>query len=271
MILVTGATGTVGRQVVHQLVQAGRRVRALSRNPAAANLPAGVEVLAGDLAVPETVVPALAGVEAMHLISFAGEGYAPLETAPEIVDLAARAGVGKVTVLTGYRVGPVERAVEAGGFEWTHVQPVEFMANALGWAESIRTEGVVRESFPDQPSAKVHEADIAAVVVAALLQDGHAGKSYPVTGPEALTVTDTVRTIGAAIGRDLRLIELTEDQVRDQLRAAGQPDEVIESLIGFGTNPPSEVHTVLPTVEEVTGRPARTFTQWATEHAGAFR
>nr|CEL23240.1 Oxidoreductase [Kibdelosporangium sp. MJ126-NF4]CTQ94402.1 Oxidoreductase [Kibdelosporangium sp. MJ126-NF4] len=267
----TGATGTVGRQVVQQLVRAGQQVRALTRNPAAANLPAEVEVLAGDLAVPQTVAPALADVTGMHLISFAGEGYAPLETAPEIVDLAAKAGVRRVTVLTGYQEGPVERAVEAGGFEWTHVQPVEFMANALGWAESIRSEGVVREGFPNLPSAKVHEADIAAVAVTALLEDGHAGRSYPLTGPEALTVVDTVRTIGAAIGRDLRLIELTEAQVRDQFRAAGQPDELIESLIGFSRNPPAEVHTVLPTVEEVTGRPARTFAQWAAENAEAFR
>lgn len=270
-ILVAGATGKVGGHVVDQLVRAGQRVRALTRNPAAANLPDGVEVVSGDLAAPETLLPALDGVTGMHLISFGDDGYAPLQTAPKVVELATKAGVRRVTVLTGTDDElAAAQAVEAAGVEWTHVRPSEFMANALYWAESIRAEGVVRAPFGGQLHAMIHEADVAAVAVTALLEDGHAGQTYTPTGPEALTRIEAVRTISDVIGRDIRFVELTEEQGREQLRESGYPDEVIEAVIEYGTNPPEEAYTVLPTVEQVTGRPPRTFAQWAAEHADDF-
>ena len=231
-----------------------------------------MEIFAGDLAAPETLLPALDGVASMHLISFSDDGYTPLQTAPEVLELATQAGVGRVTVLTGTDDElAVARAVEAAGVEWTHLRPGEFMANALFWAESIRTEGVVRAPFGGQLHAMVHEADVAAVVVTALLEDGHAGKTYTTTGPAALTRAETVSTIADVIGRDIRFVELTEEQGREQLRESGYPDEVIEAVIEYGANPPEAAYTVLPTVEEVTGTPARTFHQWATDHADDFR
>ncbi|RZQ60537.1 NAD(P)H-binding protein [Amycolatopsis suaedae] len=272
IVLVTGATGTVGRQVVRGLADRGQRVRALTRNPATATgVPDGVEVAAGDLADPATLGPALAGVTKLHLISFAGDGYAPLVTAPEVLDLAVAAGTRRVTVLTGYEEGPVERAVERSGVEWTHLQPVEFMANALGWADTIRAGGTVREFGVHQPSAKIHEADIAAVAVEALLDGRHAGRSYPLTGPAAITVAESVATIGAAIGRDIPVEERPLDELAGRLRADGHPEETVAGLLRLATDPPAEVYTVLPTVEEVTGTPARPFTRWVAEHAGAFR
>jgi uncharacterized protein YbjT (DUF2867 family) len=132
--------------------------------------------------------------------------------------------VRRITVLTGTDDElAVTRAVEAAGVEWTHVRPSEFMANAHFWAESIRAEGVVRAPFGQQPHAMVDEADVAAVAVSALLEDGHSGQTYKPTGPEALTRADAVRTIGEAIGRDLRFVELTEEQGREQLRESGVP------------------------------------------------
>ena len=217
--LVTGATGKVGRHVVGQLLSEGRRVRALTRDPAKADLPAAVEVVAGDLTAPETLAPALEGASAMHLIAFGDERYTPLGNAPEVVERAARAGVQRITVLTGTDDElAVARAVEESGVEWAHLRPAEFMSNALFWEPSIRAEGVVRE----------------------------------------------------AIGRELRFVELTEEQGREQLLAAGFTDDVVQAVIDYGRNPPPEAYTVLPTVEQVTGRPARTFADWAAKHADAF-
>ncbi len=270
-ILVTGATGNVGHHVVKQLVAAGQRVRALTRNPAA-KLPEHVEVIAGDLTKTDTLAGAFDGVTAVHLISFGGDSFSPLNNAPEIISLAQRAGVRRVTVLVGsYEKGPVEQAVEDSDLQWTHLAPVEFMANSLEWAESIRAEGVVREAFGQVKSAVIHEADIAAVAVSALTADGHAGKIYALTGPEALTPSERVRKISEAIGREVKFVDVSVDGQIAQWRESGYTDEDIAYFMEMRTNPPVEGYTVLPTVEQVTGRPARTFAQWAVEHRDTFR
>jgi uncharacterized protein YbjT (DUF2867 family) len=116
----------------------------------------------------------------------------------------------------------------------------------------------------------IHEADIAAVAATVLGEDGHARKSYILTGPEALTPSEMVRLIGMAIGRHLRFVELTEAQAREQWQEAGYPEDVIEFFVWALGNTPPEGYTVIPTVEQVTGRPPRTFAQWAMEHAEAF-
>lgn len=267
--VVTGATGTVGRHVVEHLTAAGHQVRAVTRNPAKAALPAGVEVVAGDLRKADTLVPALEGATGLHLINFGGDAL--LDNGAEIVELTAKAGVRRVTVLCGGEPGSVEAAVAASDLDWTLLQPVEFMSNALDWSETIRTEGVVRDGFPDRLSAMVHESDIGAVAAAVLTSDGHRGKAYVITGPEVLTVPDKVSAIGAAIGRDIEFVALTEEQARDHWRASGYPDEVIEFFIMVFGNTPEVGYTVVPTVQQLTGRPARTFTQWAVENAEAFR
>ncbi|MGS2646283.1 NmrA family NAD(P)-binding protein [Streptosporangium sp. LJ11] len=270
-VLVTGATGTVGRPLVEQLLAAGHRVRALTRNPAKANLPAGAEVVAGDLADTATLPGAFSGVDAAHLIGFSGEDFAPLTNGAEIVDLARKGGVRKVTVLKGdVTKSPLEEAVEAGGLEWTHLAPVEFMSNTLEWAESVRDEGVVREAFAGARSAMIHEADIAAVAATALTADGHAGQEYWLTGPQALTPPEKVRVIGDVLGREVRYIELTGDEVVAEWRRTGYSDEDVEFFLTMRTNPPEAGYTVLPTVEKVTGKPARTFAEWVRENAAAF-
>ncbi len=271
-ILVTGATGTVGRHVVDELIRDGRRVRALTRDPRRANLPAEAEVVAGDLTVTDSLVPVMDGVTAVHLITFGGDDYAMLPNGQEIVDLAVKAGVRKVTVLGGWDEGTLEPAVRAAGdLDWTFVRPTEFMSNALQWAEPIRAEGVVREPFGDATTAMVHEADIAAVAARTLVEEGHADRVYGLTGPARLTTRDKVRIIGEAIGREIGFVELTEEQARERMAAEGQPDELIDFLINVFGNVPEEPNIVNSNVEKVTGRPARTFAQWATEHADAFR
>ncbi len=270
-VLVTGATGTVGRHVVDQLVRKGAGVRALTRNPDKADFAPPVEVVRGDLTVPETLVPALQGVDGLHLITFGGDDYALLETGAELVAMARQAGVRRVTLLMGDELGSVVKSLEGSHLAWTFLRPVEFMSGTLDWAKSIRDEGVVRDGFSSRRSAMIHEADIGAVAATALLEDGHAGKVYTLTGPEALTPREIVRTIGAAIGREIEYIELTEEQAREQWRAAGFPEEHIDFFVMVHGNTPPEGYTVVPTVEQVTGRPARSFAEWATEHAGDFR
>jgi uncharacterized protein YbjT (DUF2867 family) len=207
----------------------------------------------------------------MHLITFDGGTGSPLQTGQRIIELAQQAGVQRVTVLLGGEKGPFEQAVEASVLEWTFLQPVEFMAGMFDWAESIRAEGVVRAAFADRLTAIIHEADIGAVAAAVLSAGGYAGKTLTLTGPEVLTPRAMARTIGEAIGRDIQFTELTEAQAREQWRAAGFPDEVIEFFIWAHGNTPPIGYTVVPTVEQITGRPPLTFAQWAAEHADIFR
>ncbi|MFE7215588.1 NAD(P)H-binding protein [Streptomyces sp. NPDC001698] len=270
-ILVTGATGTVGRQVVAELLARGHAVRALTRDAARADLPAGVEVVQGDLSEPASLAPALEGVTGLHLITFGGAYFAPLETGLRILELARAAGVRRVTVLHGGGPSLLEDAVRANeDVDWTVLMPVEFMANCLEWADGIVASDEVREPFVSRLSAVVHEGDIGAVAAVALTEEGHGGQEYVITGPELLTIGDKVATIAAARGREIALVELSEEQAVAQWRAAGHPEDVIGFLIEAYGNTPEVGRTVVDTVEKVTGYPARTFAQWAAEHADAF-
>nr|WP_026021451.1 NAD(P)H-binding protein [Paenibacillus senegalensis] len=269
-ILVTGATGTVGRHVVEQLNTKGVTVRALSRNPEKANLPEGVEVVAGDLTKPESLRYALEGINGLYLILSSDQGDS-LQTEPRMIGMAKEAGVQRIVVLMDYEGNPVENAVRDSGMEWTLLKPVEFMGNVLDdWQASIREGGVVRSPFANARSARVHEADIAAAAVAALTEEGHAGQSYILTGPEVKSRAEVVQQIADAIGRDIEFVELSEEEARQEWREQGYEEGDIDFFIEMGKNPPEIGHTVVPTVEQVTGKPARTFAQWLEENKQYF-
>ncbi|GAB3484346.1 SDR family oxidoreductase [Amycolatopsis cihanbeyliensis] len=286
MLLVTGATGTVGRHLIQHLRRAGQPVRALTRDPGRAELPDGVDAVRGDLADTATLGPAFDGVTAAHLINF-GRGYQPLSNGRQIVDLAVRSGVRRVTILGGWQEGTLEPAVRDSTLEWTHLQPVEFMDNArTDWRAPLRADGVVREPYGDRRSAPVHAADIGAVAATALTTEGHAGQSYTLTGPEVLTPRDKIRILGEATGRELRFEELTPDQVRREWVERGhlprlqfftvfgegaRPAEMVELLLRLYGSTPEVGYTVTDAVRRVTGRPARSFAGWAAEHADEFR
>ncbi|GAA3530938.1 NAD(P)H-binding protein [Nonomuraea rosea] len=271
-ILVTGATGTVGRLVVEELRAAGQQVRALTRNPAKAGLPEDVEVVAGDLAEPDSVAAAFEGVTGVHFINFAGDDYAPLPDGARLVELAVKAGVRRATVLGGRADGALEQALAGTDIEWTLLHPVEFMSNTLRWwAHTVRTEGVIKEPFGERLSALVHERDIAAVAATVLVEGGHGGRTYTLTGPEAITLQRKVAILGAAIGKNVEFVELTVDEARAKWAADGMGEETIEFLVGALGDTPEAGYTVVPTVREVTGRDARGFAQWAAENADAFR
>ena len=281
--LVTGASGTVGRALVGQLVEAGEPVRAMTRDPAAARFPDGVQVVGGDLADPATLRAALEGVDRLHLFPFPA-------TAAAVVALAERAGVRRVTVLSSGSVSAgydtdyqlvVEQAVEASGLEWTHLRPGEFAANRLAlWGPSVRAERVVRWPFPDEVGVPIHEDDLAAVAVLALLAEGHAGQAYDMTGPARLSVREQVAAIAAAVGEDVRLEPVSREEALRLLQEQGGWAAINGPfLLGYeGFSPGVEYPEVaaeeiqpLPTVERLTGRPARSFARWARDHAGDFR
>lgn len=269
-LFVAGATGTVGGHLVAQLVEAGHQVRALTRNPEA-QFPAGVEVVVGNLSNPSSFAAALEGVEGMHLINFDGTDYGSLQSGAEIVALAEQAGVKRVTVLRGGDPkASLENALEASSLAWTYLQPVEFMSNVFDWAESICADNEVRQGYVNRKSAIVHEADIAAVAAGALTNDGHGGQSYSITGGEVLTPVQMIAIINQVLDRDVRLVELTEAQARDQWSAAGFTDDVIEFFVWAYGNTPPEGYTVVPTVEQVTGKPPRSFAQWVDENRARF-
>jgi uncharacterized protein YbjT (DUF2867 family) len=285
-ILVTGATGFVGRHVVRQLVQAGVSVRTLTRNPATASLPAGVDVIQGDLAQPATLKPALAGID--HLYLFPME-----ETAREVVALAQQAGVRRIvdlsaaSVTVGLHTNPVEQVVEESGLAWTHVRPGSFMTNMLQiWAPSIRAERVVRYPFGDEPMNLIHEVDIAAVAVAALLEEGHNGAAYTLTGPAPITVREQVRAIGEALGEVVHYEEVTREQARALMKAQGGFAAAVADLMlgfidygggeaagadGYSDQDWSALLRPWPDVARVTGRPPHSFAEWARDHVADFR
>ncbi|NYI05478.1 NAD(P)H-binding protein [Allostreptomyces psammosilenae] len=276
-ILVTGATGSVGRTVVDRLLAAGERVRALTRTPETAGLPDGVEVVRGDLTQPAALGPALDGVDRAYLFPVA-------DGARTFVELAEEAGVRRIVTLSSQSVElrlatnreasayhrAVEEAVEAGNVEWTHLRPGGFTSNVLWWAPSIQAEGVVRGPYARAAQALVHPADIAEVAVAALLEDGHAGRAYTLLGPRALDQAEQVRAIGEGIGRELRFEEVTPEQAREAMLPF-VPADVIDMVFGYLAHSVDHPDRPEPVIERLLGRPARTLTDWAAENAEQFR
>lgn len=271
-IVVTGATGTVGRLVVQQLLDAGQKVRAVTRRPESAGLPAAVEVVGADLDRPDSLARAFAGAEGLFL-------FPNPSTAGEVARLAERSGIRRIVTLTSvlaeeetedalYNLA-VERAVEAVDVEWTHVRPGLFAANLLDWADAIRAEGVVREPYADAAQTPVHEVDVAAVAAIALLHGGHAGRKYPLSGPEVLTKPQQVEAIGTGIGRTLGFEEISPDDWRKE-RGDVVPEFVLDFLLGIWARATDSPEPILSTVEDVTGRPARTLAEWAADHAADF-
>ena len=257
-ILVTGATGNVGRLVVDELLALGAtEVRALTVSPEKAGLPDGVEVVRGFIGRPQTLGPALEGVDRMYLAPF-------IETNAEVCRMAAAAGVRRIVDMAGAKGDhwqAIEDGVEASGVPYVHLEPGEFMHNADLWAGQIQAGDVVRDGYGSAANAPIALEDIAAVAARCLLEDGHEGRSYELTGPESLTRRERVEIIGSVLGRKLTYVDLPHDEYVKQLEltmgeyAAWYADGMRQ----LAEHPQQAV----PTVAELTGRPATTFEQWA--------
>jgi uncharacterized protein YbjT (DUF2867 family) len=276
-ILVTGARGFVGRAVLTELLAAGEAVRASSRDPKPGQFPDGVEVVRADLEDPASLPTALAGVRKVFL-------YAHPDGAAEFAAAARQAGVAHVVLLSsssvlfpGAEANPialrhiqVEQALDAAGLDRTFVRPGYFATNTLRW-QSIRTERVLRTAFPDGALSPVHERDIAAVAVRALLDDAHRGAAHPVLGPGLLTTREQVAAIADALGEPVRLDEVDVDTYRAELRTQ-LPEYLVDRLIeAAGTVPGLPADLAVDAVPAVVGRPALGFAEWARDHAADFR
>ena len=276
MILVTGATGKVGRQTVSQLLGAGAEVRALARHADAARLPGDVDVVGGDLSDPDTLAPALEDVEAVFLIW----PFTTAEGAPAVLDVVEREARRLVYLSSagGQRPDPVgmfhadmERLIEESKLEWTFLRPSGFATNTLMWAGQIRENGVVRWPYGAAARSLIHESDIAAVAVSALTGEGHDGAKHVLTGPELLTQADEVRTIGDVIGSPARWEDVPPDAVRDGLATAFGDASFADHALDAWARFVQEPELVTSTVERITGTPARTFREWASDHGDDFR
>ena len=277
----TGATGRIGRAVVAELLRAGVPVRALTRRPDAAGLPASVEVVAGDLTVPESLEASLQGVGTVFLV-----WTVPPATAPAVVErLASHAR--RVVVLSAPHRTPhpffqqpnpmavlfaeIERLIAAAGLASTIVRPGMFASNARNWwAGTIRERGVVRWPYGAAETAPVDERDVASVSARALYEDRHAGGDYVLTGPEPLSQAEQVSIIGEVIGRRIRFEELSPDEFRSET-AGSWPRPVVDMLLAAWGATIGHPAFVTSTVADVVGSPARTFRQWVGDHADAFR
>jgi len=273
-ILVMGATGSVGRRLVDRLVESGQQVRAMTRDASRAEgLPAGVEVRSGDFERPETLPAVFDGVDSAYLFSDPG-------TARTVLSHAKEAGIRRIAALSSIMAdeqdgaevrNPVEEAVRDSGLDWTILRPGPFSANARNWwAYPIRAFGMVRWVYPEARLAPIHEEDVAAVAAAALLDDSHTGRRYTLSGPEALTQTEQVRIIGKEIDRNIPFEEISPDEARAMLTGVGVPDEIVGKLIDLLARMRETEPAVEPTVEQITGRPARTFAEWVSDNAAAF-
>jgi len=280
MIMVIGATGRIGRAVIDHLLRAGVSVRAMTRRPAAANLPAAVEVVPGDLTEPASLADCLHGVDVVFLL-----WTAPEATLPVVISHMASHVTRIVALTSPHQVAHpffeqpnamaalhahLERLIAASGVEFTILRPGVFASNCLAWwAPTIRDGDVVRWPYGAAETAPIDERDIAAVAARALCEDGHNGAEYVLTGPHSLSQVEQVRIIGQAIGRRLRFEEMpVEDFRREMTRRA--PGPWVDMLLGAWRATLGHRALVTSTVAAVTGSPARTFRHWAGDHVNAF-
>jgi len=261
--LVTGATGKAGGEVVRALLERGTDVRALVRDADSADLPAAVGVVVGDASEPADLGRALKGVDGAFLLSaFVGA---------EAAILAHEAGVRRVALLwAGFR-GPVEQAFAEGSVAWTGLEPVSFLGNTLVWRERIRDEGVVAEPFVDVAETMVDERDVGDVAAGVLLDNGHAGQRYSLTGRRPVTVRDRVSALSSRLGRRVDLVALSEEQVRRRWAEEGYDDGLIDALVAWQQRPVAEATRIDPAVTDVLGREPGTFDDWLDRHVVDFR
>ncbi len=280
-ILVVGATGNIGREVVSQLIAKKVRARALTRNPESANLPTQVEVVRGDLTIPDTLDEPLDDVDRVFLVWTVH----PAAVAPALDRIAKHAR--QIVFLSSphqtahpffQQPNPVaalhaeiERRIQASGLQWTFLRPGMFASNArFWWAPTIRAGSVVRWPYLEAPTAPIHPRDIATVAVQTLCEEGHGGQEYVLTGPQSVTQLEQLSIIGEVIGRRVQCEEISPEEARRELLTL-MPLPAINMLLNAWSAAIGQPAYVTSAVGDLTGAPARTFRDWAIDHAADFR
>lgn len=287
MILLTGATGQVGRELVRELTTARAPFRALVRSAGKAETirSAGGEAVVGDFGDAAALRTALAGAEKLFLLSPASPDLPSVEG--RIVDAAKTAGVRHVVKLSAVGADAQtphpfallhresERRIEASGIPYTLLRPNFFMQNYLTFADAVRSQGTIAAPAGNGRHADIDVQDVAAVAARVLTEEGHAGRAYELSGPEARSFADAARTISKISGREVRYLDVSPQDARKAMIAGGAPEWFADALIalhawfleGPGTTNGSSVTLA---VEEVIDRPPRSFDQFVRENLKAF-
>jgi uncharacterized protein YbjT (DUF2867 family) len=279
--LVTGATGAIGSLVVERLLLRGGRPRIFVRDAEKARTRYGdrVDIAIGDLADGESLTAAFREIDALFLVNTGPDLAMRDEAAAQAARAAGVRHLVKLSTMdvrqgvgTGVWHAHGESAIRASGIGFTFVRPAGFMANALEWARSIKTEGVVRAATGDGKTAFIHLNDIADVATVALTTRKYDGESLQISGPEALSYSEMTAKIGSVIGKRLTFQPISDEEARRRLIASGESTESIEYHLSiFRAIRGGLLATVTDNVERLLGRPPITFDQWARENAASFR
>jgi uncharacterized protein YbjT (DUF2867 family) len=285
MILVTGATGLNGKELLRLLSARGVGVRALVRDPARAEaitaLP-HIEIVQGDMARPETLVTALRGVDRAMLISSSDPMM--LDVQSNFIEAAKKAGVKHVVKLSGimpeldstFRFarmhGEIEKRLEASGMAFTHLRAGEFMPAYFRQVPNITAKGAMFLPMEDARIASIDVGDIAEIAAGVLTGSGHEGKIYPLTGPQALTMTEVAAKLSAATGKTIRYVDVPPEAARQAQLVAGMPPYLADALFElFAERRNSKEAKVWPDAAALLGRAPTSFDEFAGRNAAVFR
>ena len=283
MILITGATGNVGRPLVTQLLARGATVRAISRHPDTAGLPDGAEVVKADPSRPESLAGCFDGVTAVFL-----NARGVKTAASEVLSLAKDAGVVRAVALAAANVdedharqpsrwrgdfnAELEQAVIASGLEWVSLRPTEYASNYLGlWAAQLRSGNVIRAPYGASQHAPIDERDIAAVAVEALLTDRLLGQKVRLTGPRSQSARALAATLAKALRRPIEFEEIPPEVAGQAMLSQGFPEGFVTGYMLLQAEAVHRPALVTYTVAEILGRPATDFATWAADHAESFQ
>lgn len=275
MIVVTGATGNVGRPLVRALVTAGEQVTAVSRGISARDMPAGVRHHQADLAEPESLAPALDGADALFLLT-SGDFVSAGGSVSDVLDVARAGGIGRVVLLssqgvaTGSHPSTLEDPATESDLEWTLLRPGGFDSNTFQWTEMVRAQRMVGAPFGDVALPTIDPADIAEVAAVALRDAGHVGRAYELTGPAPISPRQQAMAIAGALGEPVRFVEQDRAEARAQMLQF-MPEPIVEATLDILGTPKAAEQRVSPDVEQVLGRPPRTFAEWAARNIAAFK
>lgn len=280
MIVITGATGTIGSEIVRQLSMRGTAIRAVTRDPDRAEVPAGVDVVRGDYTDPASMAEAMVGAEAAFIVGVLGPEYVEADRA--LIATARDAGVGRIVKLSAIgtgdtglgRVGtwhlPGEQAARESGVDWTILRPSSFASNTLSWAAAIRAGQPVPNMTGGAAQGVIDPRDVAGVAVEALTSADHSGRIYTLTGPELLTTHDLAAILATVTGRPVDVTDIPETEARAHMLASGMSAEFADGALA-GQAYVRSGHNAIVTddVARILGR-ARSFAEWVTDYAGNF-
>lgn len=278
MIVVTGATGNIGRELVPLLVARGEAVRVLVRDlKNARDLPTAAERVVGDFEHVETLDAACEGAKSLFLLT---QPAGPVEHVQYALSAAKSAELRRIVFLSSAAPAATaigrwhrerEALVAASGLPYTFLRPGGFMSNALQWRRTIATDGTVRAVGANRASHPIDPADIAAAALAVLVQEGHGGRTYTLAGDEAITPAEQVAVLGRVLGRTLACVDIPPAAALEGMKRGGMRAELAAAVVelitapemSFGADPGR-------TLRALTGRSAHTFETWCRNHAQSF-